>query len=106
LQAAVSSGLFQAKIDLTGNEFNNVIRGNDAWNTLIGAAGNDTLVGNGGDDRLDGGLGIDTLTGGVGNDTFVFHGGQAGGDSILDFAVISVHSADTAKLATSDYLFL
>ncbi|MDP5280669.1 calcium-binding protein [Sphingomonas sp. DG1-23] len=39
-----------AAIDLTGNEFDNVLAGNAAGNTLDGGAGNDTLWGYGGDD--------------------------------------------------------
>ena len=42
--------------------------------------------GNSGDNTLDGGAGADLLTGNAGNDTFVFHVGQANGDTVVDFA--------------------
>jgi endoglucanase len=43
------------------------------------------LHGNAGDNTLDGGAGADILRGNAGNDTFVFHAGQANGDTIADF---------------------
>jgi serralysin len=45
-----------------------------------------SLFGNSGDNILDGGAGADSLTGNAGNDTFVFHQGQAAGDTVNDFA--------------------
>ena len=50
------------KLNLVGNDLNNLIIGNAANNTLIGNAGNDTL---------DGGLGADTLFGGYGDDVYI-----------------------------------
>jgi len=62
-----------AAINLTGNEFANLIVGNAGANLLSGAGGNDVLDAKGGDDTLHGGLGDDTLYGGAGND--LIHGG-------------------------------
>jgi Ca2+-binding RTX toxin-like protein/type III secretion system FlhB-like substrate exporter len=45
-----------------------------------------SIFGNAGDNALDGGANADVLTGNAGNDTFVFHMGQAGGDTVVDFA--------------------
>ncbi|PIG92589.1 calcium-binding protein [Gloeocapsopsis sp. IPPAS B-1203] len=69
-----------AKINGTGNELNNAIRGNGANNTLNGLAGNDTLIGGNGVDILNGGAGNDQLSGGKGNDVLV---GGAGADRFL-----------------------
>jgi Ca2+-binding RTX toxin-like protein len=52
----------------TGNALANNIYGNSADNVLNGGAGADVLMGN------------------AGNDTFVFNVGQAGGDTVVDFA--------------------
>jgi Ca2+-binding RTX toxin-like protein len=65
-----------ANINGTGNGLDNVITGNSGANTLDGSAGADTI---------DGGAGTDTLNGGAGNDVFVFHAGEANGDTVLDF---------------------
>jgi Ca2+-binding RTX toxin-like protein len=35
---------------------------------------------------IDGGGGVDRLTGDAGNDTFVFHAGQANGDTVVEGA--------------------
>jgi Ca2+-binding RTX toxin-like protein len=54
---------------------------------VIGSAFADTIAGkNNWDNVIDGGAGADTLSGGTGNDTFVFHAGQASGDTVLDFS--------------------
>jgi serralysin len=50
------------KLDLIGNDANNILIGNAAVNTLIGGDGDDTL---------NGGAGLDILVGGIGNDTYV-----------------------------------
>ena len=60
--------------------------GGSGANKIVGDAGASTLYGNSGDDILDGGAGSDILYGGDGNDTFVFHAGQANGDTIMDFS--------------------
>lgn len=44
-----------------------------------------TIYGNSNDNVLDGGGGADALSGLGGNDTFVFHAGQANGDSVYEF---------------------
>jgi Ca2+-binding RTX toxin-like protein len=54
--------------------------------TGIGNELDNKLFGNSGDNTLDGGVGADRLTGNAGNDTFVFHVGQADGDTVVDFA--------------------
>ena len=65
-----------ATINATGNGLKNVLMGNGAANMLDGG---------GWDDVLDGKGGADTLIGGAGLDTFVFHKGEANGDTIQDF---------------------
>jgi Ca2+-binding RTX toxin-like protein len=45
-----------------------------------------SIYGNAGDNTLDGGANVDLLVGNAGNDTFVFHMGQANGDTVVDFA--------------------
>ena len=44
-----------------------------------------SIFGNIGANTIDGGAGVDRLTGDAGNDTFVFHAGQANGDTVVDF---------------------
>lgn len=56
---------------LTGNATNNSITGDDGNDTLNGAAGNDTLIGDAGNDVLEGGAGKDSLIGGAGDDTYI-----------------------------------
>lgn len=72
--------------DGNGNASDNTLTGNTAANRLFGDAGADTLSGGTGDDTLDGGAGVDRLTGGAGLDHFIFHRGEATGDTITDFA--------------------
>jgi trimeric autotransporter adhesin len=45
-----------------------------------------SIYGNARDNTLDGGAAADVLTGDAGNDTFLFHAGQANGDTVVDFA--------------------
>ena len=62
---------------------------NDTLSSIENATGSskdDSIYGDAGNNVLDGGAGIDFLTGDAGNDTFVFHRGEAGGDTIADFA--------------------
>ncbi|WP_019915166.1 M10 family metallopeptidase, partial [Methylophilus sp. 1] len=59
LDASLTSS---SKLNLTGNDANNVLTGNDAANTLTGGFGNDLL---------NGGAGIDTMIGGDGDDTYI-----------------------------------
>jgi Ca2+-binding RTX toxin-like protein len=67
--------------DVTGTNYDDVIRGNALANyfsgrsgndTLIGRAGNDYLHGSSGDDTLEGQGGDDTLIGSINDDTYVF----------------------------------
>jgi Ca2+-binding RTX toxin-like protein len=75
----ISSATGFAKIDLTGNEFDQTIVGNAGSNRLAGEGGNDVLNGGGGSDTLDGGSGNDQLNGGAGNDLLA---GGAGSDKL------------------------
>ena len=59
LDASLTSS---SKLNLTGNDANNVLTGNAAANTLTGGLGDDTL---------NGGTGADTMIGGDGDDTYV-----------------------------------
>jgi Ca2+-binding RTX toxin-like protein len=59
-----------AAINLTGNDFANIIYGNAGANSLVGNGGNDVLVGLGGNDLLIGGTGADTMYGGTGDDSY------------------------------------
>ncbi|MGH6614177.1 hypothetical protein [Sphingomonas sp.] len=67
----------QLAIDLTGNDFTQIIWGNAGNNILSGLGGNDTLRGDAGADTLYGGAGQDTLIGGLGGDRMY---GGAGDD--------------------------
>jgi Ca2+-binding RTX toxin-like protein len=63
--------------NLTGGDFNDVLRGNSANNVFNGGAGDDSLEGRGGNDVLSGAMGRDTMDGGAGNDRM---SGGAGND--------------------------
>jgi Ca2+-binding RTX toxin-like protein len=52
---------------------------------LSGGAGRDKLMGGHGPDRLAGGDGSDLLIGGEGADAFVFHAGETGMDTVMNF---------------------
>jgi Ca2+-binding RTX toxin-like protein len=70
-----------AKVNLTGNFFDNLLVGNATDNVLKGDLGGDTLRG---------GLGNDTLAGGANNDLFVFDSkldAEKNVDRIVDFNV-------------------
>ena len=76
--------------NLTGSDFNDILRGDNYDNYLIGGAGSDNLLGRGGDDTLIGGLGDDVLSSGLGDD--VIFGGEGsdtinGGVAAFDVAV-------------------
>jgi Ca2+-binding RTX toxin-like protein len=61
-------------INLTGNDFAQVLIGNAGANVLNGGGGNDALAGAGGNDTLIGGSGRDAMYGGTGDDVmFVDH---------------------------------
>jgi Ca2+-binding RTX toxin-like protein len=55
------------------------------------------VYGNAGDNTLDGGAGADLLTGNAGNDTFVFHVGEADGDTVVDFAGNGAGAGDSLQ---------
>src|SRR5262245_17982347 len=62
-----------------------------------GNALTNTLFGNTGDNALDGGAGADWLQGDAGNDVFVFHVGEADGDTITDFAGNGAAAGDSLQ---------
>jgi len=74
-----------ANLNLTGNEFGNVIKGNAGANTITGGDGDDNLQGLDGADILIGGNGADEYKGGNGADTFLFNAGTFGADLIKDW---------------------
>jgi len=70
LSSNVETLVLQGSADLQGY-------GNGAANMLFG---------NSGVNLLDGGGGADMLTGNAGNDAFLFHAGEADGDTVVDFS--------------------
>src|SRR5262245_13685068 len=58
-----------------------------------------SIAGNSGGNTLDGGAGADVLTGGAGNDTFVFHVGEANGDTVVDFIGNGAAAGDALQFA-------
>jgi Ca2+-binding RTX toxin-like protein len=70
LSANVETLVLQGSVNLSGT-------GNALANGIYGNSGNNTL---------NGGAAGDLLTGDTGNDTFVFHVGEADGDTVVDFA--------------------
>jgi Ca2+-binding RTX toxin-like protein len=66
------TALGAGQVNLTGNEYANMLTGNGAANILKGEAGHDTL---------DGGVGADTLEGGLGSDVYLV---DNAGDVILE----------------------
>jgi Ca2+-binding RTX toxin-like protein len=64
--------------------------GNALANSIFGNSGNNTLDGLGG---------ADILTGNAGNDAFVFHFGQANGDTVVDFAGNGASAGDSLRFA-------
>jgi Ca2+-binding RTX toxin-like protein len=57
------------------------------------------IFGNSGDNLLDGGAGADVLTGAAGNDFFVFHAGEANGDTVVDFIGNGAGAGDSLQFA-------
>ena len=57
------------------------------------------IYGNSGNNLIDGGAGADVLTGNAGNDTFVFHAGQANGDTVVDFIGNGSGAGDSLQFA-------
>jgi Ca2+-binding RTX toxin-like protein len=56
-----------------------------------------SIFGNIGDNTIGGGSGADMLTGGAGNDAFVFHAGEANGDTATDFAGNGAAAGDSLQ---------
>jgi serralysin len=84
--------LNDARVTVTGNYLDNVMRAGAGAVTFDGGFGNDTLIGGGardylngggGDDRLDGGAGMDVMTGGAGDDVYIV---DANGDRVIEAA--------------------
>jgi Ca2+-binding RTX toxin-like protein len=73
-----------------------VLQGSGNLNGTGNALAN-AMFGNSGDNTLDGGAGADILTGNGGNDTFVFHAGQANGDTVVDFAGNGAAAGDSLQ---------
>jgi Ca2+-binding RTX toxin-like protein len=70
----------------TGNALGNHLEFNSKFDLSFSAmGGNDTIQGGFGNDTIDGGSGADVLRGGQGADVFVFHKGEADGDTVADF---------------------
>lgn len=70
---------------LKGGGGEDQLEGGDGNDSIFGQGGDDNLVGGAGNDVLNGGAGVDTLRGGAGEDVYVFHKGEADGDTIVDF---------------------
>lgn len=56
--------------NISGSEYNDILRGDNGANSIYGRGGNDVMEGHGGDDALGAMGGNDTLTGGADNDGF------------------------------------
>jgi Ca2+-binding RTX toxin-like protein len=98
-------------LNLSGNEFAQLIVGNNGANLLDGGAGDDVLAGIGGNDALLGGSGNDTMYGGLGNDVYyvqdsgdqVFESGGEGSDRIatsISFALAAGSEVETIETIT------
>jgi Ca2+-binding RTX toxin-like protein len=100
---AVNSAATDA-LDLTGNDFVNLVIGNNGVNFLFANGGNDQLIGLAGNDFLIGGTGADLMYGGTGNDTFyvdnigdrAYENGGEGTDRIA--TLISYTLEDTSEV--------
>ncbi|MBD2680641.1 MULTISPECIES: calcium-binding protein [Nostoc] len=62
------------KVDITGTQYADILRGGAGNDSLKGGAGNDTLNGDAGDDFLKGGIGNDFINGGSGYDIVNYEG--------------------------------
>jgi Ca2+-binding RTX toxin-like protein len=88
-----------AAINLTGNEFDNILIGNAGANILNGGLGRDVLIGLDGDDILIGGSGIaNQMQGGRGRDVYFV---SVVGDTIVELAG---EGTDQVRTALSQYV--
>ncbi|MDZ8106454.1 MAG: calcium-binding protein [Nostoc sp. DedQUE12a] len=62
------------KLDITGTQYADILRGGAGNDFLYGAAGNDSLNGGAGNDTLKGGTGNDSINGGSGYDLVNYEG--------------------------------
>ena len=68
-------------LNLSGNEYSQILAGSAGANVLRGGGGDDYLEGRGGNDTLDGGTGNDVLRGGTGDDFYIV---DAASDRLLE----------------------
>jgi serralysin len=114
LQTDPASG--KSGLSLTGNEFDNTIKGDAGENKIDGGLGDDVLYGLGGNDMLTGGAGKDVLTGGAGADHFIFRStgdsaaALARSDVIADFEhgsdKIDLHAIDANSVSPGHQAFV
>jgi Ca2+-binding RTX toxin-like protein len=83
---------------LKGGGGQDQLEGGNGNDNINGQGGNDNLLGGAGDDILNGGAGQDTMRGGGGDDIYVFHKGEANGDTIFDFFGTGAAIADSIVL--------
>ncbi|MDZ8186185.1 MAG: calcium-binding protein [Nostoc sp. ChiSLP02] len=76
------------KLDITGTQYADTLRGGAGNDFLYGAAGNDSLNGGAGNDILKGGTGNDTLNGGSGYDVVNYEG------NYTDYAISFLSNGD------------
>ena len=74
-----------AHLRLGANVENLILQGSANLQAYGNAQANN-INGNAGNNIVDGGGGADVLTGGAGNDVFMFHAGEANGDTVVDFS--------------------
>lgn len=80
--SAYDNAAVHPRVQLFGNEGDDVLTGGADKDQLFGGDGEDTLNGGAGNDRLDGGDGNDTMNGGDGNDSFIEVDSNNGDDTI------------------------
>jgi Ca2+-binding RTX toxin-like protein len=78
--------------NVTGSNFDDIVRGNLLGNNLVGLGGNDTLEGRGGDDFLHGGENSDRYV--FGNATHPASGGSLGFDQVFEAADADADTLD------------
>lgn len=83
---------------LVGQGGQDILNGGNGNDNIDGGADNDTINGNDGNDVINGGAGQDTMRGGAGHDIFVFHKGEANGDTIIDYFGSGAAVEDSVQL--------